>query len=382
MVIIQECEEYRTDYLCWKGLGVLKKLEEAGRRALCKHILSRLQQDPVLARIPDDVKPSRILLMRWDAIGDMMVSLPLFRKVRDLFPEAEIGIVVSRRNLPLLKYEDGFTAILYDRRPSVYLRSLILARHFRPDVIVDTRMHYDSTTSYIYGVVSGAKLRLSASNRDNRLPFSVRVPMPSGKHHYAHLTKILLEGLGKEIDDSELDRKLRLSTEEIGFADSFWREAGLNLWKKAVGVNISAGNPSRVWPAAKTAELCSFILSTGNTPVLFSTPADRDQALSISNAVPGVILIPDCSTILHAAALIRGLKAMVTPDTALVHIASSYDVPVLGLFPQREEHMPLWYPWGVKYELIRTNTRRVEDIDVQDVINGYLKLLEGSPSDF
>ena len=362
--------------------GVLKKFEAAGRRALLKHILSRFQQDHVLAKIPDDVKLNRILLMRWDAIGDMMVSLPLFRKVRELFPEAEIGIVVSQRNLPLLKYEEGFTAILHDRSPSIYLRSLILARRFRPDVIVDTRMHYDSTTSFIYGVVSGAKLRLSASNRDNRLPFSVRVPMPSGRHHYAHLTKILLEGLGKEIDDSELDRKLRLSTEETGFADSFWREAGLSRWNKFIGVNISAGNPSRVWSAGKTAELCSFILSTGNTPVVFSTPADRQEAHAISHAVPGVAVIPECGTILHAAALVKGLKAMITPDTALVHIASSYSVPVLGLFPQREGHMPLWYPWGVKHELIRTNTGRVEDINIQDVINGYLKLLEGSPADF
>ena len=117
---------------------MLKRLEAAGRRALSKHILSRFQEDRVLAKIPDDVKLNRILLMRWDAIGDMMVSLPLFRKVRELFPEAEAGIVVSRRNLPLLKYEEGFTAILYDSRPSIYLRSLFLARRFRPDVIVDT----------------------------------------------------------------------------------------------------------------------------------------------------------------------------------------------------------------------------------------------------
>ncbi len=349
---------------------------------LSRHILSRFGKDPVLAKIPDGAQLKRILLMRWDAIGDMMVSLPLFRKVRELFPEATMGIVVSRRNLPLLKYEEGFTAILYDSRPSVYLRSLIGARRFRPDVIVDTRMHYDSTTSFIYGVVSGAKLRLSASNRDNRLPFSVRVPMPSGRHHYAHLTRILLEGLGRDIDDSRLDRKLRLSTEETGFADSFWREAGLSLWKKSIGVNISAGNPSRLWGTDKTAELCSFILSTGNTPILFSTPADRHEAATISDAVPGVIVIPECRTILHAAALVKDLKAMITPDTALVHIAASYCVPVLGLFPQREEHMPLWYPWQVKHELIRTHTERVEDISVQDVINGYVKLLEGGNSDF
>ena len=347
---------------------------------LLKHILSRFQQDTVLTKIPDGAQLNRILLMRWDAIGDMMVSLPLFRKVRELFPEASTGIVVSRRNLPLLKYEEGFTAILYDSRPSVYLRSLILARHFRPDVIVDTRMHYDSTTSFIYGVVSGAKLRLSASNRDNRLPFSVRVPMPPGKHHYAHLTKILLEGLGRDIDESRLDRKLRLSTEETGFADTFWREAGLNLRNKSIGVNISAGNPSRVWGTDKSAELCSFIVSTGNVPIIFSTPADRDEAAAIRNAVPGAMIIPECGTILHAAALVKDLKAMITPDTALVHIAASYDLPVLGLFPQREDHMPRWYPWGVRYELIRTQTGRVEDIEVQDVINGYVKLLEGGTS--
>ena len=361
---------------------MLKRLEAAGRRVLSKHILSRFQEDTVLSKIPDGVKLNRILLMRWDAIGDMMVSLPLFREVRELFPEATMGIVVSKRNLPLLKYEDGFNAILYDSRPSVYLRSLILARRFLPDVIVDTRMHYDSTTSFIYGVVSGAKWRLSASNRDNRLPFSVRVPMPAGKHHYAHLTKILLEGLGRNIDDSGLDRKLRLSAEETGFAHSFWREAGLNLWKKSIGVNISAGNPSRVWSTDKTAALCSYIVSTGNIPILFSTPADRHEAVTISDAVPGVIVIPECRTILHAAALVKDLQAMITPDTALVHIAASYCVPVLGLFPQREGHMPLWYPWGVKHELIRTNTGRVEDISVQDVINGYVKLLEGSSSEF
>ncbi len=361
---------------------MLKRLESAGRRALAKHGFSRFQPDRVLEQIPKTIKLNRILLMRWDAIGDMMVSLPFFRKVRELFPEASIGIVVSKRNLPLLKHEEGFHSILYDSSPPIYLRSLILARRFRPDVIVDTRMHYDSTTSFIYGVVSGAGLRLSASNRDNRLPFSVRVPMPEGKQHFALLTKVLLEGLGKNIDDTRLDRTLRLSAEENGFADAFWRDAGLNLRKKVIGVNISAGNSSRIWGSEKTAELCSFIVNSGNTPLVFSTPDDRYEAVLISEAVPGTMVIPECRTVLHAAALVKDLKIIITPDTALVHIAASYEIPVLGLFPQREEHMPLWYPWRVDHELIRTHTEWVKDISVPDVIAGYTELLERISSDF
>jgi len=365
-----------------KDRRMLKEIETRGRRALVKHLLSRFKPERVLQKIPPDAEPKRILLMRWDAIGDMMVCLPFFRKVRDLFPDAETGIVVSKRNLPLLKYEKGFNTILYDSNPVTYVRSLILVRRFRPDVIVDTRMHYDSTTSFIYGVISGARWRLSASNRDNRLPFSVRVPMPAGRHHYAHLTKILLEGLGKKIDETDLDRGLILSSEETGFREAFWRKAGLNLRKRAIGVNISAGNPTRIWGTRDTAELCSFIVSTGNVPLVFSTPQDRNKAVSISEAVPGTLLIPECGTILHAAAFVAGLKMLITPDTALVHIASSWKVPVLGLFPQREDHMPLWFPWRDDYELVRTDTERIEDIRVKDVTDAYTKLLARISSGF
>jgi ADP-heptose:LPS heptosyltransferase len=354
---------------------MLRRIETAGRRALSRLFLSMFQPDTVLERVPECEKLDRILIMRWDAIGDMLVCLPLFREVRKLFPEAEVGLVVSKRNLPLLKHEEGFTTILYDRSPLTYLRSLLHSREFSPNAVVDTRMHYDSTTSFIYGIVTGARFRLSASNRDNRLPFSVRVPMPDGRHHYAHLTRILLEGLGRSIDESGLDRRLRLSAEETGFADRFWRDAGLSLRGKAVGVNISAGNVTRVWGMESTSDFCAAIAREGSVPLIFAAPADMSRAHAISSSVPECMVIPECPTILHAAALVEGLGLMVTPDTSFVHIAASFGVPVLGLFPHREEHMPLWYPWNVEHELIRTTTAEVGDIAVEDVVDGYSKLL-------
>jgi len=354
---------------------MLKRIEATGRRALAKHILSRFQPDHVLEKIPSSSELNRILLMRWDAIGDMMISLPFFRKVRELFPEAETGIVVSRRNLPLLKYEEGFTAILYDSRPSIFLRSLILARRFRPDVIVDTRMHYDSTTSFIYGVVSGAKLRLSASNRDNRLPFSVRVPMPEGRHHNADLTKILLEGLGRTIDDSDLDREPRLSLEETEPADAFWRKNGLMLRKNSVGINVSARDPRHRWTDEKTGALCEKLIARGQTPVLISTPSQRRKVMRIASLHSGTLVAPECPTILHAAALIKDFAIFVTPDTGLIHIAAAFSVPVVGLYCPNEPHLPLWHPWRVESEVL-TDQEKVENITVRDVEMAVDKLMK------
>ncbi|MCD4847230.1 MAG: glycosyltransferase family 9 protein [Candidatus Aegiribacteria sp.] len=354
---------------------MLKELEAYGRKLLSRAVLSHFGSENVYQRIPGDVILKRILIMRWDAIGDMVVCLPLFRKIRDLFPEAEVGIVVSRRNNSLLKYEDGFHTILYDSNPSIYLKSIIEAIRFRPDAVVDTRMHYDSTTSFIYGVISGADWRLSASNRDNRLPFSVRVPMPPGRHHYADLTRILLEGLGKDIDESELDREIRLSSEEIGFADAFWREAGLDLRGKAIGINISTRDPLHQWGESKTIQLCSRLISSGHFPILISTPIEHNRALRIASSSPGTLVAPVCPTILHAAALLKGFRIFITPDTGIVHVAASQGVPVVGLYCPNENHLPLWYPWKVPHEIISA-PHSVAEIEAGDVQEAVEKLLD------
>ena len=361
--------------ICRKVIGMLEKLETSGRILLSRAVLSHFGSEKVYQRVPENVKLKRILIMRWDAIGDMVVCLPLFRKIRDLFPEAEVGIVVSKRNIPLLKYEEGFHTILYDSNPFIYFRSIVNARNYAPDAIVDTRMHYDSTTSFIYGVVSGAKWRLSASNRDNRLPFSVRVPMPSGRHHYADLTKILLEGLGRNIDESELDREIRLSSEEIGFADAFWREAGLGLRGKAIGINISTRDPRHQWGESEFRKLCSGLCSSGHVPVLISTPPEHMKALLIASSSPGTLVAPVCPTILHAAALLKGFKILITPDTGIVHVAASQGVPVVGLYCPNESHLPLWYPWEVPHEII-TAPRSVAEIETGDVQEAIERLLE------
>ena len=361
--------------ICRKVIGMLKKLETFGKKLLSRAVLSRFGSSNVYQRVPENVKLKRILIMRWDAIGDMTVSLPFFRKVRDLFPEAEVGIIVSKRNIQLLKYEEGFHTILYDSDPSIYLKSIFEARRFRPDAVVDTRMHYDSATSFIYGVVSGAEWRLSASNRDGRLPFSVRVPMPPGRHHYADLTRILLEGLGKNIDESELDREIRLSSEEIGFVNAFWREAGLELRGKAIGINISTRDPRHLWGELKVRELCSRLNSSGHVPILMSTPLEHMNALQIASFSPGTLVAPVSPTILHAAALLKSFRIFVTPDTGIVHVAASQGVPVVGLYCPNESHLPLWYPWKVPNEIISA-PRSVAEIETEDVQEAIERLLE------
>ncbi|OPL19440.1 MAG: hypothetical protein AVO35_10505 [Candidatus Aegiribacteria sp. MLS_C] len=348
-------------------------IERAGRRLLAGAMRSIRGSSDAVGSIPAGTRLRSILLMRWDAVGDLMVCLPWFRKTREVFPRARVGIVVSRRNRDLLKYEPEFTAILYDSEPATYLRSLLLARRFRPNAVVDTRMHYDSTTSFIYGVVSGAEWMLSADNRTRRLPFNVRVPMPTARMHNSDMTRLLLCGLGRDIPDADLDREVRLSTAELDFADGFWRTAGLRYRGRTVGINISARDPLHSWPLAGVRELCTLLVGSGRKPVLFSVPSEHSEVTALAVAVPGTLAAPPCPGILHAAALIRDMAMFVTPDTGLVHVASSYGVPTVGLYVPNEEHLPLWFPWRVENEVLM-GEGAVSSIAVGDVMDAVERL--------
>jgi ADP-heptose:LPS heptosyltransferase len=352
---------------------LLKWLETSGRGVLASCLRKGFAAEVVRDRVPEGLTLRNILIMRWDAIGDMMVCLPYFRKVSEVFPEARVGIVVSGRNMPLLRHEREFRTILYDSHPGAYIASLLQAREFRPDAVVDTRMHYDSTTSFIYGALSGARWMLSARNRRSRLPFNVRVPMPDSRMHNADMTRLLLEGLGRPLDDLELDRQVRLSSEELEFAAEFWRRVGLRLRGRCIGINMSARDPRHRWSENSVEELCVRLLELGKRPILFSMPSGRDLAAAIASGHPGVIAAPECPTILHAAALIRDLAMFVTPDTGLVHVSSSYEIPTVGLYVPNEEHLPLWLPWRVESEILM-DPERVDRITVGSVLGAVVRL--------
>jgi ADP-heptose:LPS heptosyltransferase len=197
--------------------------------------------------------------------------------------------------------------------------------------------------------------------------------MPAERVHNADMTRILLEGLGRTIDDVQLDRRVRLSREELEFADSFWRRAGLRLRGRTVGINMSARDPRHSWPETRIEELCVRLLETGQTPVLFSLPSLRAAAKAIAGRHAGVVLAPECPTILHVAALIRDMALFVTPDTGLVHVSSSYGVPTVGLYTPNEDHLPLWHPWRVESEVV-IDGQGVSRIQTDSVMEAVMRL--------
>ncbi|MCD4847229.1 MAG: glycosyltransferase family 9 protein [Candidatus Aegiribacteria sp.] len=353
--------------------GILKKLEVFGRKLMFRIIAPGVSAANTLAILPDEAIIDRVLIMRQDRIGDMIMTLPLLRRLGEIHPDISIAVVASESNSIILKYEKDIRVITYDKSPGKFVRSLMEARNFMPDAVVDMHMH-DSTTSFIYAAFSGAKWKLHI-DRENRLPFNIRVKA-SQDGHIMDAFSGLLSGLGRKIETEELIRAISLSDVETDFAERFW--SGLDVAPEdCIAINISAGGENRWWGVDRYREVCRGIISLGMRPLLLYAPEHKKRAFTIAMPEKESILSPLTSTVLHVAALIHNVRLLVSPDTSVIHIAASSGIPVVGMYLPFDPSLPKWHPWRVDRRiLIAEDHRSLEFISPESVIRGVQEILE------
>ena len=177
--------------------GILKKLEVLSRKILFRALAPGVSSGNVPLSVPAGETVNSVLIMRQDRIGDMIMTLPLIRRIRELHPGIRTGVVASESNSIILEHEDGLNVITYRKDPGGFISSLAQARSFSPDAAIDMHMH-DSTTSFIYALASGARWKLHI-DRENRLPFNIRVKAPQDGHIMEAFAG-LLSGLGRRVE--------------------------------------------------------------------------------------------------------------------------------------------------------------------------------------
>lgn len=352
----------------------LKIIERAGRRLLFG--LAGYWRDSL--EVIDSVSPGaglkRILIMRQDRTGDMIMTLPLLRALRRAHPGVELAVVTSPGGAAVLRYEEGSEVIVLRKRPGEFLSTLAAVRKFAPDAAVDMHMH-DSTTSFLFTLFSGASWRLHVE-RINGLPFNVRVRVRLSGHIMDAFTG-LLEGLGRELEMDPEDRIPSLSAGEREFASAFWRLSGASP-DECVSVNISAGGENRWWGVRNYSELCIRLLSAGLTPLILHAPEHRERACVIARSSPGSLLSPPTATILHTAALIDGTALVISPDTAVVHLAAALGIPVTAMYLPPEKDLPNWLPWKVPNRVLLSDSRAsLAGIQPSETFEAARSLLRG-----
>jgi heptosyltransferase I len=346
--------------------------------------------------------PTRILLIKLSALGDVIQTLPTLEALREAYPRAEITWLVEEAAAPLLADHPALDVLLVSRRRSWLaawrqkeplanawqeFRSLVQSLRRRPyDLVIDLQGLLKSAF-WTFLARSPRKVGFDRTREYSYLTLTERLPPYNPDEHAVQRYLRLAQHLGA-------------AGEPVRFRLSLPVEAGKNLeslWLEKSGplIVMHPGTrwPTKHWPPESFASLADSLIGERRAKVVFTgSPADRALISHIRSlmTLPAVDL--SGRTDLKALArLFYQAEVAVTTDTGPMHLAAAVGTPVVAVFgptaPWRTG------PFGPQHRVVRTdlscspcfrrqcpNPKCLTDLGVPEVLAAVNDLLDqGDP---
>jgi ADP-heptose:LPS heptosyltransferase len=301
--------------------------------------------------------------MQHYGVGDMILTTPLIAFLKEHAPEAEIDVLASARNAAVIADDERVANVfVHDHTWRRWLSVLPRLRARRYDAILCAQAGKglaEGLTASLVAHAHASKISVWRPKRYHGL-FTVVVRVPRTVSHtadrvlaIARYTLGLPNGMAGEAGSRYPIRMSSDATAEAA-ADAFVREHRLE--RGFVIVNVSAHFAIRDWPPEHAAAFIALLLERHNDLAVVLTPAPgksrtaQEAAARVSG--PRVVVAPELP-LLALRALVSRAAAVVSPNTALVHLASACRRPVVALYaPQTQREVDLWLPLGVPHRAL------------------------------
>jgi ADP-heptose:LPS heptosyltransferase len=217
----------------------------------------------------DPNKIRKILIVRFGAFGDVLMTFPLLEALQELFPEASVDYAVFDSFRPLLE-----AAPVQPRRIIVLNRTkwrkmspwsrlrdqvayVTAVRRERYDLLIDP---LSNTRSFFLSLMSGAACRVGIRHGLRRLVY--HVAMREGERKYAAEVGLdLVRALGLKVPSRR--PRMLLPAVDKAFAADFFHQQELE-GRRVVLIHPTGTWPAKVWPRESFAKVARQLADSGH----------------------------------------------------------------------------------------------------------------------
>ncbi len=298
---------------------------------------------------------NRILLIRTDRIGDVLLTTPAIEAVRKKFPSAHIAVMIRPYAKDIIDGNPYIDEVIvydkYGKHKSIWatyrFAQALKKKSFNVAVIF-----HPTNRAHIAAYLAGIPKRIGYDrNLPALLTDKIHHTKEFGKMHEVDYAIQMLNPLGITIvEEKKLYMPVKQTSENS--INSLFVAEGIDSGKKIVVVHPGASCDSKVWPAERFAEVADRLIDKyGITTVIVGSNEKRDikyaevmRKCMFNKAVSfaGKLTISELASCLRRAAV------FITNDSGPAHIACALETPAVvifgrslpGLSPQR------WGPIG------------------------------------
>lgn len=345
-------------------LQSLQKARDYIRRKVSLFFYDRIRQPTATVR-------KQIVFVRWDAkLGDTIVTSWLFREIRKHDPSLQLVVIAPESFKSMFLNDMGADRVIVSPKrvkfadirriakavgPAEYV--MHMAEHLKPkDVYLLSKLD----SNYVVGLddeVKGINIKAGARTQNQ---------------HFADKVAVLMNHMG--INDFDQSYIVPFDSVAQARTDAWWPD------RPVIAFNpIGRGHARQFSLKTATAVLEHILNATKADVLILIDPARRAFAESIKQQVSQshrVMLAPadkSAHTLGDLFSCVRRSQAMVSVDTATVHIATGLGKPVFGFYnPQQNDQDFSFVNWSPHCEhsvsqlAKRVNPQVVEAIDINE----------------
>ncbi|HYC33297.1 MAG TPA: lipopolysaccharide heptosyltransferase II [Gemmatimonadales bacterium] len=278
-----------------------------------------------------------ILVVRFSAIGDILLTTPLLRVIRAQYPGARITFLTKEDYVPLVSDNPNVNEV-YGIIEEDGIREIAgFIRSVRYSHLLD--LHGNLRTLALRTVVRGPWRTFSKRRLERQVLITAKrdiyrddVPMAERYFEAAKDLDVTPDGGPPDFylsEESEASAEEKLKGEGLGNAPAM------------VALSPGAAHPTKCWPVEGWVRLARRLLVTGAEVVVIGGEADAGFAKAIVDALrrqlegeteKRVKSLAGMLSLQESGAVIRRCAALISGDTGVMHMATGVGTPVVALF--------------------------------------------------
>jgi len=282
-------------------------------------------------------KTKNILIIRFSALGDLVLTTPIFRELKRVFPDAKITLLTSSKTGSVLNNNPHIDHFIWHKRKETYRDLNILIKKLRKenfDFVYDahrslrsiwivwnlTRFGFSKTPKTWFISKRSWQRSLLINFKLNFLSNT-----PSQRQHLLlplqNQTSLVLKNNTELFPDSDTVTQIKIFLNKN------------NLLKKSyVAIGASSSYTLKRWPLKYYEELISQLIKQ-DFPVVLVGGVNESENIRLEHNFSGkVINAAGKFSPLESAELLRHAKIVVTNDTSISHLAEAMKTPVIVFF--------------------------------------------------
>jgi len=303
------------------------------------------------------LQAKRILCIRLDYMGDVLMSTPAIRALKQSIPECEITLLSSSsgqaiaRFIPEVDHVIAYAAPWMksgaQHDPGADMEMVAMLRQQRFDAaVIFTVYSQNPLPAAMLCYLAGIPLRLAHCRENPYQLLTDWVPEPEPQEQVRHEVRRQLDlvaTIGARTDDERLS--LCVPSVETARVIDRLQARGIDPAGAWIAMHPGATAASRRYPPQKWRAVASALTATLHCPLVFTGSADEAALIdSIRDGLPGTHSLAGRLDIGQLAALIALAPVLVSNNTGPAHIAAAVGTPVVDLYALTN---PQHTPWKV-----------------------------------